>query len=116
MTIDAAVKTVMSYAVTSFVTSEKVFEGTAPYHNGRNDLFVDVCKAIAAKGVDVVDDCIENVYKIIFNVDHDGEALDEKDAKTLIEYVRGMITSEVVDRKGKLMQAGIVFGIVSSHS
>lgn len=116
MTFDAAVETAMSYAVTSCVTSEKVFEVTTPYHNGDNNLFVDVCKAIAAKGVDVVDDCIENVYKIIFNVDHEGEALDEKDAKTLIEYVRGMITSEVVDRKGKLMQAGIVFGIVSSHS
>ena len=70
----------------------------------------------AAKGVDVVDDCIENVYKIIFNVDHDGEVLDEKDAKALIGYIRGMITSEVSTRRGMLMQSGIVFGIVSSHS
>ena len=116
MTIDAATKTAMSFAVTSFMTSEKVFEVTTPFHNGDNNLFVDVCKSIAANGVDVVDDCFENVYKIIFNVDHDGEALNEKDAKTLIEYVRGMITSEVSTRKGKLMQAGIVLGIVSSHS
>ena len=115
MTINEAVKKAMFYAVTSYVTSEKVYNVTFPFHNGDNNLFVNVCKAIASCGIDVVDDCFEDAYKIIFNVDHDGEVLDGNDAKTLIEYVRGIITSEVCFVKGRLMQAGVVFGIVGAQ-
>lgn len=115
MKIDEAVEMTMPYVVTSYVTSEKVYDVTRSFHKGSDDLFLDVCKKIASRGIDVVDDCFEDAYKIIVNIDHDGEALDENDAKTLIEHVNAEIKSEVYSRKGKLMQAGLVFGIVSSR-
>ena len=113
MTIDEAVEKAKFYACGSYVTSEKVYDVTIPFHNGDNNSFVNVCKVIASSDIDVVDDCFEDAYKIIFNIDHDGESLDGNDAKTLIEYVRGIITSEVCSRKGRLMQAGVIFGIIS---
>ena len=116
MTIDEAVKNAMSCVVSSYVTSEMVYNVTTQFHNGNNDMFVNVCKVIASRNIDVVDDCFENAYKIIFNIDHDGDSLDGNDAKTLIEYVRRIITSEVCAKKGRLMQAGVVFGIISKHS
>ena len=63
----------------------------------------------------MVDDCFENAYKIIFNIDHDGEAYSPNTLETLILNVKGWIDSEVATRKGRLMQAGVAFGIVSSH-
>ena len=116
MTIDEAIGKAKHCACSSYLTSEKAYEVTRPYHKGDNELFVHVCRAIAERGINVVDDCFENAYKIIFNIDHDGEALDGNDAKTLIENVRRIITSEVCSGKGRLMQAGVVFGIISKHS
>ncbi len=114
MTIDEAVKEAKFYACASYLTSEKVYEVTRSYHKGDNELFVHVCRIIAKQGINVVDDCFENAYKIVFNIDHEGEVLGESEAKTLIECVKGMIDSDVTSRKGRLQQAGIVFGIVSS--
>ena len=115
MTIEEAIGKAKFYACSSYLTSEKVYEITQPYHKGDNELFVHACRAIASQGIDVVDDCVENAYKLVFNIDHEGEALDEKDAKTLTEYVKGIIDAEVIPRKGRLQQAGIVFGIVGSQ-
>ena len=114
MTIEEAIGKAKCCACLSYMTSEKVYEITQPYHKGDKELFVNVCRAIASQGIDVVDDWVENAYKIVFNIDHEGESLDEKDAKTLIEYVKGIIDSVVIPRKGRLQHAGIVFGIVGS--
>ena len=114
MTIDEAIWKAMFYACGSYVTSDKVYDVTIPFHNGDSELFVHVCRAIASQGIDVVDDCFEDAYKIIFNIDHDGEASSAATLETLILSVKGWIDSEVSTRKGRLMQAGVVFGIVSS--
>ncbi len=116
MTIEEAVGRAKFYAISSYLTSEKVYEITQPYHEGDNEQFVHVCRAIASQGIDVVDDCFEDAYKIIFNIDHDGEAPSANTLETLILDVKGWIDSEVSTRKGRLMQAGVVFGIVSSQA
>ena len=116
MTIEEAIEKAKFYACSSYLMSEKAYKITQPYHKGNNKLFVHVCRAIASQGIAVVDDRVENAYKIVFNIDHEGEALDENDAKTLIECVKGIIDKEVIYRKGRLQQAGIVFGIVSSQA
>ena len=115
MTIEEAIDKARFYACGTYVTSEKVYDVTNPFHNGDNDLFVNVCKGIASVGIDVVDDCFEDAYKTIFNIDHDGEASSVATLETLILNVKGWIDSEVSMRKGRLMQAGVVFGIVSSQ-
>lgn len=115
MTLDEAVKTVKCYiCAPTYITSDKVFEKSKSYHNGDNNLFVEVCKKIASEGIDVVDDCFEDAYKIIFNIDNEGESLGECDAKILIEYVKEAINSKISTKSGKLMQAGCIFGIVRS--
>ena len=116
MTIDEAIKKAKFYACGSYVTSEKLYDVTMSYHKGEDDSFVHLCKAIASQGIDVVDDCFEDAYKIICNVDHDGEASSRTTIETLILNVKSWIDSEVSMRKGRLMQAGIVFGIISKHS
>ena len=117
MTLDEAVKTVKFYiCAQTYITSDKVYEKSKLYHNGDNNLFVEVCKKIASEGIDVVDDCFEDAYKIIFNIDNEGESLGESDAKTLIERVKEVINSNVSSESGKLMRAGYIFGIVSSQS
>lgn len=116
MTADEAVEKVKSYACGSYVTSEKAYDVAKPYHKGNDVLFVHLCKLIASQGVDVVDDCFEDAYRIICNVDHDGEASSTTTLKTLILNVKSWIDSEVATRKGRLMQAGVVFGIISKHS
>lgn len=116
MTIEKAIEKAKFYVCSSYLTSEKVYEVTLPYHKGDNEAFVRVCKAIASQGVDVVDGCFEDAYKIIFNIDHDGEVSSATTLETLILNVKGWIDSEVATRKGRLMQAGIIFGIVSSQA
>lgn len=116
MTIEEAIEKAKFYACASYIKSEKVYEITQPYHKGDNEQFVHVCSAIASQGIDVVDDCFEDAYKIIFNIDHDGEVSAANTLETLILTVKGRIDSEVATRKGRLMQAGVVFGIVSSQA
>ena len=116
MTIDEAIRKAKFYACGSYVTSEKLYDVTRAYHKGKDDSFVHLCKAIASQGVDVVDDCFVNVYRIICNVDHDGEASSTTTLKTLILNVKSWIDSEVATRKGRLMQAGVAFGIISKNS
>ena len=115
MTIDEAIGRAKFYASSSILTSDKVYEITQPYHKGDSELFVHVCRAIASQGIDVVDDCFVDAYKIIFNIDHDGEASSTTTLETLILNIKGWIDSEVATRKGRLMQAGVSFGIVSSQ-
>lgn len=115
MTIEEAIGRAKFYDSSSYLTSEKVYEITQPYHKGDNEQFVHVCRAIASQGIDVVDDCFEDAYKIIFNIDHDGEASSTTALQSLILMVKGWIDSEVSTRKGRLMQAGVVFGIVGSQ-
>ena len=114
MTLQEAVEKAKFYACSSYLTSEKAYEVTQPYHKGNKELFLHACMAIAEQKINVVDDCFEDAYKIIFNVDHDGEVSSATTAETLILNVKNWIESEVATRKGRLMQAGIVFGIVSS--
>ena len=116
MTIEEAIEKAKFCACGSYVTSKKVYDVTTPFHNGDNEQFVHVCRAIASQGIDVVDDCFEYAYKIIFNIDHDGEVSSANTLETLILNVKGWIDSEVAIRKGRLMQAGVVFGIISKHS
>ena len=117
MTFDEAVKTVKFYiCAPTYITSENVYEKSKSYHNGDRNLFIEVCKKIASEGVDVVDDCFEDAYKIIFNIDNEGESLGDRDAKTLIERVKEVINLSVSSESGKLMRAGYIFGIVSSQS
>ena len=116
MTINEAIGKAKLYACGSYVTSEKLYDVTMSYHKGKDASFVHLCKAIASQGVDVVDDCFENAYRIICNVDHDGEASTTTTIETLILNIKGWIDSEVSMRKGRLMQAGVVFGIISKHS
>ncbi len=116
MTIKDAIGKAKFYACSSYLTSEKVYEITQPYHKGDNKLFVQVCRVIASQGIDVVDECFENAYKIIFNIDHEGETSCTTTIETLILAVKKWIDSAVATRKGRLMQEGYVFGIISSQS
>ena len=113
MTRDEAVKRAMQYDVGGYVPSEKVYSETQSFHCGEISLFLDVCQGVVQKGLSVVDDDVVDLYKIVNNIDHDGERLDESDRQTLILTVKDLIASIESKKSGKLRQAGVVFGIVS---
>ncbi len=113
MTKDEAVKRALQYDVGGYVPSEKVYSETQSFHSGKTSLFLDVCQGVVQKGLSVVDDNVVGLYKVVNNIDHDGERLDESDRQTLILTVKDWIESIVSKKSGKLMQAGVVFGIVS---
>ena len=113
MNLEEAIKAVRFYTNSKNVSSEQIYNATIKYHAGNSERFLSLCKEIAAKGCHVVDDCVEELYQIVFNVNNEGDVLDADDKIALVERVKEIINKEVTNSTGYLMKAGVAFGIVS---
>ena len=113
MNLEEAIKAVRFYTNSKNVSSEKIYNATVKYHAGDSEKFLLLCKTIAAKGCHVVDECAEHLYRIVLNVDKEGEVLDADDKIALVERVKEIINKNVSSSTGYLMKTGIAFGIVS---
>lgn len=110
-----ALEAFVFYAVNGCILSSRAYAKTEPFHKGDKKNFRELCEAIAQRGFDIVDDCVEDLYDIICNINNQGEFLDADDRKLLIARVLEIIEKEVVPSNGILMQHGYAFGILHSH-
>jgi hypothetical protein len=113
MKLNEAIEAVRIYTNSEYVCSGKIYDVTYKYHAGNRQMFIKLCKEIATKGCHVVDDCVEELYQIVFNVNNEGDVLDADDKIALVERVKEIINKEVTNSTGYLMKAGVTFGIVS---
>ena len=113
MTIQDAVSIVKSHAVGGYMLSDDVYQKTIDFHNGDDERFWEVCKSVASSGVVIVDNCMEEAYRIFNNHDHDGQDESGNDFEVMISTITSNIETNVRNKTGRLMKLGCVFGVLS---
>lgn len=113
MTIQDAVSIVKSRAVGGYMLSDDVYQQTIDFHKGDDERFWEVCKSVASSGVVIVDNCMEEAYKIFNNLDHAGQNENATDFEVMISTITSKIETDVRKKTGRLMKCGCVFGVLS---
>ena len=60
-------------AAEKYVISELVAKITVGYHHNKSSLLTRLFRALHGRGVDVVDECEEDIYRCVMNVEDDGD-------------------------------------------
>ena len=113
MTVQDAVAIVKNHAVGGYVLSDDVYQKTKDFHNGDDKRFWKVCKSAALSGVVIVDNCMEDAYRIFNNLDHAGQNENANDFEVMISTITSKIETNVRKKAGRLMMCGCVFGVLS---
>ena len=114
MTFEEAVSKAHSKCVGTYVLSDDIYDCTKEFHNGELEKFHRVCEVLSSMGMDVVDRCVEILYRIVFNVDHEGEVEGADNPEVQISLVEDCILNGVRNKGGHLMRCGNLFGIMKS--
>lgn len=105
LSLDEAVAVSVRGCTGGYVLTEAIYRSTRGYHKGKLNLFLSLARAIFSKGFDVVDDCEEDVYKCVMNIDDSDNAIDVAHAK---KHLKNSGT-------GRLSCAGVNGGVLGKN-
>jgi len=105
MSFEDALKIGTPGATEQYTISEFVLKATHGFHHDSVSQKMRLLQALAAKGIDVVDGCEEEIYRCVKNIDEDGDDL------PTVMHARDSLKMR---GQGALSKLGVSVGVLSS--
>ena len=106
LTLKEAIQISLPGATKTYVLSEEVVRSTRGYHKNDPTLLRALFEGIKVSGIDVVDDCEEDIYRCIKNIDNEGRN------PIMLKHAKGTINGR---GKGILSELGVQDGVLGEN-